>query len=111
MERLPRRRTGHPEAFRQHPQRVWDFYHMRREKLSQARPNSAHYALAELEARLAGFALVTQNVDRLHQAAGSKEVVELHGNIWEIKCSSCKKVRDEPELCLKVFQAVRFAAP
>lgn len=77
-----------PEAFRRDPRLVWAWYEMRRGLVAQARPNSAHRALAALAERIADFALVTQNVDNLHQRAGSPEVIELHGNIARTKCSS-----------------------
>ena len=79
-----------PEAFRANPKLVWEWYAWRRAKVGEARPNPGHLALARLEeacaARSARFALVTQNVDGLHQAAGSRNVIELHGNIRRVKC-------------------------
>jgi NAD-dependent deacetylase len=79
-----------PEAFRRDPRTVWDWYADRRERVAQARPNSGHVAIAELEARAlargSNFLLVTQNVDGLHAAAGSRRLVELHGNIGRVKC-------------------------
>jgi NAD-dependent deacetylase len=56
-------------------------------------PNPAHYALAELEGRYGRFTLITQNVDGLHAMAGSKALVELHGNIWKVSCTSCGQIR------------------
>lgn len=77
-------------AFLANPKRVWEWYAWRREKVVDAKPNAGHIALAELErkciARDANFTLVTQNVDGLHQAAGNRNVVELHGNIRRVKC-------------------------
>ncbi|MCS7159062.1 MAG: NAD-dependent deacylase [Gemmatales bacterium] len=83
-----------PEGFRRDPRRVWDWYNARRRQLLGSRPNPGHYALAELEKRVPQFGLITQNVDRLHQAAGSRQVVELHGNIWEVRCTGCGR-RDD----------------
>jgi NAD-dependent deacetylase len=83
-----------PEGFRRDPRKVWSWYNARRRQLLQVRPNPGHYALAELEKRVPQFGLITQNVDRLHQAAGSKNVVELHGNIWEVRCTGCGRVED-----------------
>ena len=75
-----------PEAFDRDPETVTRWYDWRREKCSRAKPNPAHLALARLEKHLAeqrrDFTLLTQNVDRLHQAAGSRNVVELHGTLW-----------------------------
>ena len=76
-----------PEAFAANPELVWDWYCWRRELVSKAKPNSGHHALAVLEKQAPAFVLVTQNVDRLHHRAGSKAVVELHGNLEENRCS------------------------
>ena len=73
-------------AFRQNPRLVWEWYAWRRELVAQARPNPGHRALVELAQRVPRLTLVTQNVDGLHQQAGSQNVVELHGNINRIKC-------------------------
>lgn len=75
-----------PEAFTQHPARVWNWYEERRAQVRRARPHAGHHALVELEALLPDVRLVTQNVDGLHQAAGSTKVCELHGNILRSKC-------------------------
>ncbi|HOL36950.1 MAG: NAD-dependent deacylase [Proteobacteria bacterium] len=72
------------EGFRAHPQRVWDWYAERREGVRRAEPNAAHRALAEFEQRHPGtLRVVTQNVDDLHQRAGSRDVVRLHGDILQ----------------------------
>ena len=80
---------GSIEAFRRDPLKVWSFYKPRVEMLSEAEPNPAHLALAEIE-RL-GFvdAVVTQNIDRLHERAGSSAVVEVHGSIRTSSCPEC----------------------
>ncbi len=75
-----------PEAFRSHPRRVWEWYAWRRERIHAVQPNPGHFALAEMERRVLEFTLVTQNVDGLHQRAGSKRVIELHGNITRTRC-------------------------
>lgn len=75
-----------PEAFRRNPKLVWEWYAWRRAIVAGAQPNPGHIALAGMERRLADFVLVTQNVDDLHQQAGSRNVVELHGNIQRTKC-------------------------
>jgi len=75
-----------PQAFRRNPQLVWEWYAWRRELVAQAAPNPGHLALAELEQRVPQFTLITQNVDGLHQRAGSRNVIELHGNINRTKC-------------------------
>lgn len=76
-----------PEAFDRWPDRVWQWYAWRRSLVSAARPNPGHVALARLEARTPDFTLVTQNVDGLHQRAGSRRVLELHGNLMRTRCS------------------------
>jgi NAD-dependent deacetylase len=76
-----------PQAFAQNPKLVWDWYSSRRDQLREIEPNAGHEALAELADHWDEFALVTQNVDGLHQRAGSPDVVELHGNITRVKCS------------------------
>jgi len=82
-----------PHAFQKNPQRVWEWYEWRRDLILQAKPNPGHHALARLEARLKShsrdFTLITQNVDGLHQRAGSKNVLELHGNLHRTRCSQC----------------------
>jgi NAD-dependent deacetylase len=76
-----------PEAFERDPELVWEFYAMRRLKAGEVQPNTGHFALVEMERHVPHFTLITQNVDGLHRRAGSKSVVELHGNITRIKCS------------------------
>jgi NAD-dependent deacetylase len=70
-----------PEAFLENPRLVWDWYAWRRQLTRRAEPNPGHHALLELERRYPQFSLVTQNVDGLHARAGSRDVIELHGNI------------------------------
>jgi NAD-dependent deacetylase len=76
-----------PEAFERNPELVWDFYAMRRLKADEVKPNPGHIALMKMEFLVPHFTLVTQNVDGLHQRAGSKCVIELHGNITRVRCS------------------------
>jgi NAD-dependent protein deacetylase/lipoamidase len=80
-----------PQAFRANPQLVWDWYAMRRKKVESAKPNPGHYALSTMEDHIAKFTLATQNVDGLHQLAGSRNIFELHGNINHVKCFTCGK--------------------
>ncbi len=88
-ERFRPEELASPEAFRRDPRLVWEWYAWRRELVSKASPNAGHLALVELEKRLPVFTLITQNVDGLHQRAGSGvrfPVIELHGNIQRTKC-------------------------
>lgn len=75
-----------PTAFRRNPRLVWEWYEWRRKLVADARPNPAHLALAKMQNLFPQFHLITQNVDGLHQRAGSKSVIELHGNIARTKC-------------------------
>ena len=83
------------DGFLKNPNLVWEWYQARREVIDRVKPNAGHTTLAEMqrwyEEREGRFTLITQNVDRLHQQAGSREVIELHGNIIDNYCSRCKK--------------------
>ncbi|HVO87563.1 MAG TPA: NAD-dependent deacylase [Casimicrobiaceae bacterium] len=81
------RELATPSAFARQPKLVWDWYAERRARLAEVEPNPGHFALAEIERRVAQFLLITQNVDGLHARAGSRALVELHGNIARVKCS------------------------
>jgi NAD-dependent deacetylase len=76
-------------AFRRDPIKVWEFYALRFEALTSAEPNDGHRALAELERQGLARAIVTQNIDTLHERAGSRNVVEVHGSIREAECLRC----------------------
>lgn len=80
---------AHIDVFRRDPQRFWAFYGDRFHTLKDKRPNDAHRALAELERRGRLDAVVTQNIDRLHRKAGSREVIEVHGTIETSACLAC----------------------
>jgi len=84
-----------PEAFQRDPKLVWDWYTQRRENIQKVAPHAGHLALVEMEQYFKAFLLVTQNVDGLHQRAGSSDVVELHGNIMQSVCSNTGKTIDE----------------
>ncbi|HYL49893.1 MAG TPA: NAD-dependent deacylase [Stellaceae bacterium] len=84
-----------PEAFARDPRKVHDFYNLRRRNLLSARvrPNAAHAALAELERRWPSeFLLVTQNVDDLHERAGSRKLIHMHGEMRKARCAACGAV-------------------
>jgi NAD-dependent deacetylase len=78
-----------PQAFSRDPATVWAWYRWRQHLIARAAPNAGHMALARLEATRPGWHVLTQNVDGLHQRAGSRAVVELHGSIWRSRCLSC----------------------
>jgi NAD-dependent deacetylase len=75
---------------------VWEWFDYRRDVLRALAPNAAHHAIASWQERFAELTLVTQNVDGLHQRAGSRNVVELHGNIWRARCTACRLVHEIP---------------
>lgn len=88
--------VAHPTGWAKNPQLVWDFYHARRAKAGSVSPNPGHVALAKLEERLGdGFTLATQNVDGLHQRAGSRNVLELHGSLRRTRCTGCTDTVDQ----------------
>jgi NAD-dependent deacetylase len=76
-----------PAAFARDPELVWEWYDWRRGLIARCRPNPAHYTLADIEARLPDFTLITQNVDGLHRLVGNQRVLELHGDIWRMRCT------------------------
>jgi len=89
-----------PQAFARDPKLVWNFYNWRRELLAPLQPNPAHKALVRLEEKIPQFSLITQNIDDLHHRAGSKNLVELHGNIWMVRCTRCHVVNRNEEVPL-----------
>jgi len=80
-----------PDAFSRDPRLVWQWYNWRRGLIARAQPNRGHYALADLQRSAREFTLITQNVDDLHEQAGSKDVLKLHGDIWQVRCLSCAR--------------------
>ena len=92
-----------PEAFKRDPILVWKFYDYRRQLISRVHPNKAHEILAMWENRFENLTIVTQNIDGLHQRAGSKKVIELHGNIWEAQCIKENKIFKYEENPIKKF--------
>ncbi len=101
-----------PEAFARNPKLVCDWYVWRRELCADKQPNLGHSALAEFEKLFPGFVLVTQNIDGLHQCAGSREVIELHGNLARDKCSRENIVmsRDDQHMRNGLFTCARCGA-
>lgn len=80
------------EAFSKDPKLVWEWYDSRRAVMKDARPNPGHLAITALERKKRDFTLITQNIDGLHLVAGTRNVIELHGSIWEIRCVECSRV-------------------
>lgn len=92
-----------PEAFARDPTLVWEWYGWRRELIATKQPNAAHYTVAELERRCPRFWLITQNVDGLHRAAGSRQLSEIHGNIWMVRCTGCRQVMENRDLPIRML--------
>ncbi|HEU0121938.1 MAG TPA: NAD-dependent deacylase [Bryobacteraceae bacterium] len=78
-----------PAAFARNPELVWEWYLWRRARIAEAVPNPGHWALAQWERRVPQFTLITQNVDGLHVRAGSRHVLQVHGDIWLSRCTAC----------------------
>jgi NAD-dependent deacetylase len=83
-----------PQAFANDPATVWEFYNWRRDLVARAEPNPAHRAIARLAEIVPSLTLITQNVDRLHQRGGSRDVLELHGNLGDVRCTGCRETID-----------------
>lgn len=77
------------QAFLENPDLVWKWYSWRRQLVQEVQPNLGHYALVDMESYFPAFQIITQNVDNLHQRAGSRAVIELHGNLLASKCIDC----------------------
>jgi NAD-dependent deacetylase len=95
-----------PQAFARNPKFVWTWYEERRRAIASAKPNAGHYALAALEKQTPVFTLITQNVDGLHDLAGSRNIIKLHGDIWTTRCVQCgeeqinrSQLEDLPPYC------------
>src|SRR3982751_5650321 len=83
------RSSASPDGYRRNQPDAWRWYAERAAKVLDVMPNAAHYAIAEIEQRVPEFLLITQNIDGLHQRAGSHNVLELHGNLREARCFDC----------------------
>jgi NAD-dependent deacetylase len=89
-----------PDAFERDPRLVWEWYDWRRSIIAGCRPNPAHAALVQLEEQSGRFWLITQNVDGLHRQAGTKNLSEIHGNIWMVRCTGCGLVAENRDVPL-----------
>lgn len=86
-----------PEAFRRDPGLVWEWYEWRRGLIAKCEPNEGHRALVRLERAKPEFWLATQNVDGLHELAGSRRIGRIHGSIWVVRCLACGDERERRE--------------
>jgi NAD-dependent deacetylase len=84
-----------PKAFASDPEEVWEWYQWRREMIRGCAPNAGHRAIAAVERAKPDFLLITQNVDGLHREAGSRRMVEIHGDIWKVRCTGCSREKEE----------------
>ena len=94
------------EGFLKDPRLVWEWYQLRQIEIAKAEPNEAHRTIVDMERHFDSFAVITQNIDGLHARAGSRRIVELHGNIWRMRCERdgtvitlSEPVKDIPPLC------------
>jgi NAD-dependent deacetylase len=92
---------------------VWEWFDYRRDFMEALMPNPAHYEIARWQEQFPQLTVVTQNIDGLHQKAGSSDVIELHGNIWRARCVACRSTHDmssggkRPEACLECGDSLR----
>jgi NAD-dependent deacetylase len=84
-----------PDAFARDPKLIWEWYNWRREVIAGLAPNAGHRALAKIEDGAGEFTLITQNVDGLHDRAGSRNILRVHGDIWTIRCTACAAERTD----------------
>ncbi len=90
-----------PGAFHNNPRLVWEFYDWRRGIIAEKEPNPGHKVLAKWESVFPAFSLITQNIDGLHQKAGSTNILELHGNIWKVRCIEEGTIRENHQTPFK----------
>jgi NAD-dependent deacetylase len=86
------------DAFIRNPELVWEWYKYRKQIIASITPNAGHYAIAEMEHRHKNFTVITQNIDNLHRRAGSRTILELHGNIEHNYCIGCRKTYHDEEI-------------
>lgn len=105
-EKYDYRRLATHQGFVEDPQLVWEWYQLRQVEIAKARPNPAHQVIVEMERHYRRFTVITQNIDGMHKRAGNQEIVELHGNIWRMRCERdgtridlSSPVKEIPPLC------------
>lgn len=105
-EKYDFRKLATPEGFAEDPRLVWEWYQLRQVEMLKAIPNPAHEVISRMEAHFPEFSVLTQNIDGMHARAGNRNVVELHGNIWRMRCvrdgmmvSLDSPVKEIPPLC------------
>lgn len=105
-EKYDFRKLATPQGFQADPHLVWEWYQLRQIEIQKAKPNPAHAVIADMEKHYPTYAVLTQNIDGMHKRAGNRHVIELHGNIWRIRCERDgtmvtldAPVKDIPPLC------------
>ncbi len=88
------------EAFERDPEKVWDFLDVRRGAVGKCEPNAGHRVIAEVQKAKPATAIVTQNVDGLHARAGGRDVIELHGSLWRVRCDRERVVRKDASVSM-----------
>ena len=86
------------DGFTRDPVQVWNMYRLRQRQIVEAQPNAGHITLARMEDHYPQFLLATQNVDDLHERAGSRKMVKIHGDAWQMRCLECHEVYDTREM-------------
>jgi NAD-dependent deacetylase len=100
-----------PQAFQEDPELVWGWYEWRRRLVQQVRPNHGHLAVARLAAHVPQLTLITQNVDDLHERAGSEAAVHLHGSLFAPRCASCSRPAPSPATREQPAEGLRIPPP
>ena len=105
-EKYDYRKLATPQGFEDDPRLVWEWYQLRQVEMLKAKPNPAHEIIARMERHFSKFSVLTQNIDGMHARAGNRNIVELHGSIWRMKCvrdgtliSIDSPVKEIPPLC------------
>lgn len=88
-------------AFDRNPEKVWDFHEKRRAFVAGCEPGKGHRIIADIEKHIPGTIIITQNIDGMHQRAGSRNVIELHGSMWRVRCSCEEGTRVNHDIPLK----------
>ncbi|MBC8479095.1 MAG: NAD-dependent deacylase [FCB group bacterium] len=83
------------QAFETNPHKVLAFHHVRRKAVLQCKPHAGHFILSQLENKYKNINIITQNIDGMHQRAGSGDVIELHGSLWRARCEQCGKSMED----------------
>lgn len=92
------------DAFERDPERVWAFHRLRRAAVAACSPHAGHEAIQRAAAQNGPLQVITQNIDGMHQRAGTRDVVELHGSLWRVRCEGCGVVQENHDLAMKIIR-------